>query len=130
MLLIGYKNVATQTLDELELINFGTVYRAKDCATFKGTSVSPILSQKGIYHITAIISYTVTAETDFQLLQDNEAVTGALFTAPAGTGTAVIDYYVLVPCTTLSLGATSIAVQLVGGGATITNAILNITKEA
>lgn len=148
MLLLGTKNVGTQTVLADGTINLGSVYRkyckknACGVATFNRTANDITLQQSGIYHITAVLVGTgeTAGDVTVQLLENGEVVDGAVSTQTITTATTefrtfVIDYYVLVDCDnilgrnstvakTISLTNASDAID-----ATFTSVVVNVTKE-
>lgn len=147
-LLLGTKNVGTQTVLADGQINIGNVYR-RFCKTnrcgvpaFSVTSNGVTLNHSGIYHITAVL--VGTGETaglvSVQLAENGELIAGAISSETITTATTefrtfVIDYYVKVdkdfvlgyPTTdakTISLVNVSDAID-----ATFTSVVLNVTKE-
>ena len=148
MLLIGTKNVGTQTVLADGTINLGSVYRkyckknACGVTTFSRTANDITLQQSGIYHITAVLVGTgeTAGDVTVQLLENGEVVDGAVSTQTITTATTefrtfVIDYYVLVDCEnilgrnstvakTISLTNASDAID-----ATFTSVVVNVTKE-
>lgn len=148
MLLLGTKNVGTQTVLADGTINLGPVYRkyckknACGVTTFSRTANDITLQQSGIYHITAVLVGTGETAGDVivQLLENGEVVDGAVSTQTITTATTefrtfVIDYYVLVDCEnilgrnstvakTISLSNASDAID-----ATFTSVVVNVTKE-
>jgi hypothetical protein len=144
MLLVGYKNVSAQSIEALGLIDFGSVYRkycnknACGMPAFTDTGDTVSLNHKGIYHITAVITYTVptAGAVEFQLLENGIVIPGATTAVTAATDTAytsVLDYYVIVSCVsainTITTGIKSISIQNTGVAVDISNVVLNITKE-
>lgn len=148
MLLLGTKNVGTQTVLADGTINLGSVYRkyckknACGVTTFSRTANDITLQQSGIYHITAVLVGTgeTAGDVTVQLLENGEVVDGAVSTQTITTATTefrtfVIDYYVLVDCDnilgrnstvakTISLTNASDAID-----ATFTSVVVNVTKE-
>jgi hypothetical protein len=145
MLLLGVKNVGTQTVLTDGIISVGSVYRKfckmNECGVtaFSKTSQDVSLNHKGIYHITANLvgSGDVAGVVTVQLLVNGVAVDGAfssetITTADTELRTFTIDYYVKVD-KTCSLGVSStdaqtISLQNTGVDATFTSVILNIDK--
>ena len=148
MLLLGTKNVGTQTVLADGTINLGSVYR-KYCkkntcgvTTFSRTANDITLQQSGIYHITAVLVGTGETAGDVivQLLENGEVVDGAVSTQTITTATTefrtfVIDYYVLVDCDNI-LGRTSTVAKTISLtnasediDATFTSVVVNVTKE-
>ena len=148
MLLIGTKNVGTQTVLADGQINIGNVYRkfckANKCGVpaFAVTSNGITLQHEGIYHITAVLVGTgeTAGDVTIQLLENGEVITGAVSTQTITTATTefrtfVIDYLIKVdkdcvlgyPTTdakTISLVNTSEDID-----ATFTSVVLNVVKE-
>ena len=144
MLLLGTKNFASQALAVDAPINFGNVYRRFDkkgaCGLrafeLNGTAIN--LQHQGIYHITAVITFTAPAAGDvsFQLFENSTAVTGAVVTstvttATTETNTVTLDYYILVDRDfILNTSSTSKVISIVNTGvaSTVTNVVVNIDK--
>ena len=146
MFLIGLKNISTQDLVADGLLNFGSVYRRycrkNECGVpvFTNAATSLDLNHKGIYHVTATITFTapVAGDVTFQLLENGEVVPGALATETITTATTEIktttlDYYILVDNSFIfnkfSTSAKSISIQNTGVASTVSNVVLNVTKE-
>lgn len=144
MLLIGLKNVTTQTLDALETFNLGTVYRKyikKDgcgTATFTNISDAVSLNSKGIYHVTVTVTFDATdaGVATIQLIEDSIAIPGAsaeLTVVAGSTYSATIDYYVIVSCASalngIGTASKTISVQNTGVAIEVSNIVTNITKE-
>jgi hypothetical protein len=147
MLLIGTKNIGTQTVLPDGLINIGSVYR-KFCKknrcgvpAFSRTSNDISLQQSGIYHITATLvgSGDVAGVITVQLFVNGEAVDGAfssetITTADTELRTFVIDYYVLVDkdCILGSESTVAQTISLVNTSdtvtATFTSVVVNVEK--
>lgn len=148
MLLLGTKNIGTQTVLSGGIINLGAVYRKyckkNNCGvtTFSRTSNDISLQQSGIYHVTA--TFVGTGETagdvTIQLLENGVAIDGAVSTQTITTATTeirtfVIDYYILVDCDCV-LGRNSTMAKTISFvnasediDATFTSVIVNVTKE-
>ncbi len=148
MLLIGLKNIGTQTVLADGQINLGSVYRkfckANKCGVpaFSVTSNGITFNHEGIYHITAVLVGTgeTAGDVTVQLFENGELVTGAVSTQTITTATTefrtfVIDYYVKVDrdcvlgydttgAKTISLVNTSEDID-----ATFTSVVVNATKE-
>jgi hypothetical protein len=148
MLLVGLKNIGTQTVLATGQVNLGNVYRRfckpNKCGVpaFSVTSNGVTLNHQGIYHITATL--VGTGETaglvSVQLAENGELLTGAISSETITTATTefrtfVIDYYIKVdkdcilgyPTTeakTISLVNVSDDID-----ATFTSVVINITKE-
>lgn len=147
MLLIGTKNIGTQTVLPDGVVNIGSVYR-KFCkkntcgvTTFNRTANDISLQQEGVYHITATLvgSGDVAGVITVQLYVNGEPISGAfssetITTADTELRTFVIDYYVLVDkdcilgrestlAQTISLVNTSDTVT-----ATFTSVVVNVEK--
>lgn len=145
MLLLGVKNVSTQTVLTDGIINLGSVYRRyckkNSCGigAFSRTSQDVTLNHSGIYHITATLvgSGDVAGVVTVQLLENGEPIAGAfssetITTATTELRTFVVDYYVLVDKDSV-LGSTStiaktISLTNTGVDATFTSVVLNIDK--
>lgn len=146
MLLLGTKNIGTQTVLADGIVNIGSVYR-KYCkknrcgvAAFNRTSQDVSLQHEGIYHVTAtfVVSAPAAGDVTVQLLENGEVIDGAFATETITTATTefrtmVIDYYILVDKDCL-LGQTAttaktISFQNTGVDATFTSVIVNVTKE-
>ena len=148
MLLIGLKNIGTQTVLADGQINLGSVYRkfckANKCGVpaFSVTSNGITFNHEGIYHITAVLVGTgeTAGDVTVQLFENGELVTGAVSTETITTATTefrtfVIDYYVKVDrdiilgynttgAKTISFVNTSEDID-----ATFTSVVVNATKE-
>ncbi len=148
MLLIGLKNIGTQTVLADGQVNLGSVYRrfckANRCGVpaFSVTSNGITFNHEGIYHITAVLVGTgeTAGDVTVQLFENGELVTGAVSTETITTATTefrtfVIDYYVKVDrdiilgynttgAKTISLVNTSEDID-----ATFTSVVVNATKE-
>lgn len=144
MLILGTRNTATQALAVGDSINFGEVYRRYDkrgscgCRTFELNGTSIALQSSGIYHVTAVITFTAPAAGDvtFQLNNNGVAIPGAVTTETVTTATTEIntttlDFYVLTDrnyiLNTLST-LTSISITNTGVASTVTNVVVNIDK--
>lgn len=148
MLLIGTKNVGTQTVLADGTINIGSTYRkfckANRCGipAFSVTANGITLNHEGIYHITA--TFVGTGETaglvSIQLAENGELLTGAISSETITTATTefrtfVIDYYIKVDkdCVlgyTTTNGKTISFVNVSEDiDATFTSVIVNVTKE-
>ena len=146
MLLLGTKNVGTQTVLADGIINLGSVYR-KYCkrnscgvTTFSRTAQDITLNQSGIYHVTATLvgSGTAAGVVTVQLFENGEEVEGAfssqtITTATTELRTFVIDYYILVDrdCVLGREATLAKTISLVNTGiaANFTSVIVNVTKE-
>ena len=144
-LLLGMRDITSQTVPALGTIGVGSVYRRyckkNSCGakTFDNTSTTITLQHQGIYHVTATLVGTATAAgvVTVQLLENGVAIPGALFsetitTADTELRTFVIDVYILVDDACL-LGrnttlAKSISLQNTGVEATFTAVTLNVEK--
>ena len=147
MLLLGTKNIGTQTVLADGLVNIGSVYR-KFCKrnrcgvpAFSVTANGVTLNTEGIYHITATFvgSGSVAGVLSVQLFLNGIAVDGAISsqtitTADTEVRTWVVDYYAKVD-TDCVLGVTSTDAQTVsfantsdGIDATFTSVVVNIDK--
>lgn len=142
MLLLGVKNVATQTVGAGALVNLGSVYRRyckNNAFSFTGNSVS--LNHVGIYKltVTAVVSAPAAGDVTLQLFENGISVPGAFATETITTAdtefrTLVIDYYFKID-STCALGCSSVdikAITLVNTGdadITVSNVVLNTNKE-
>lgn len=147
MLLLGTKNIGTQTVLPDGVINIGSVYR-KFCKknrcgvpAFSRTANDISLQHSGIYHITATLvgSGDVAGDITVQLYVNGVAVDGAFSTQTITTPdtelrTFVIDYYVLVDRDCILGNESTLAqtVSLVNTSATVTatftSVVLNVEK--
>lgn len=148
MLLIGTKNVGTQTVLADGVINIGSVYRrffkTNRCGvpTFSETSNGITLNHAGIYHVTATL--VGTGETaglvSIQLAENGELIAGAISSETITTTTTefrtfVIDYYIKVDRDCVlgysTTGAKTISLVNVSEDidTTFTSVVLNVTKE-
>lgn len=148
MLLIGTKNIGTQTVLADGLVNIGSTYR-KFCKrnrcgvpAFAVTANGVTLNTEGIYHITAVFvgSGSAAGALSVQLALNGVLVDGAVSTQTITTAdteirTWIIDYYAKVD-TDCVLGVTSTDAQTVSFvntseaiDATFTSVVVNITKE-
>ena len=144
MLLLGTINSVDQDLPVDGLINFGTVYRRydkkRDCGNraFEVNGTSILLQHSGIYHVTAVITFTAPAAGDvtFQLAENgfaipNAAVTETVTTADTQSITTTLDFYVLVDsnCILNSVNTLkNISIINTGVASTVTNVVVNIDK--
>ena len=140
MLILGTKNIGTQTVLTDGIINLGSTYRrfCKNNA-FARTSNDISLQATGVYHITATLvgSGDVAGVVTVQLAINGELVDGAfssetITTADTELRTFVIDYYALVDKSCV-LGSTAVNTQTVslvntGVDATFTSVIVNVDK--
>ena len=147
MLLLGTKNIGTQTVLADGIINLGSVYRKyckkNSCGipTFGATTSAVSLQQEGFYHITATLvgSGDVACVVTVQLAVNGTLVDGAfssetITTADTELRTFVIDYYVLVDKDCIlgreSTIAQSISLVNTGVDATFSSVIVNVDKVA
>ena len=148
MLLIGIKNIGTQTVLSDGIVNIGSTYRRfckrNHCGfpAFAVTTNGATLNTEGIYHITATFvgSGSAAGDVSIQLALNGTLVDGAISTQTITTAdteirTWVIDYYAKVD-TDCVLGVTSTDAQTVSFvntsdtiDATFTSVVVNITKE-
>ena len=147
MLLIGTKNIGTQTVLADGVVNLGFTYR-KFCKrnrygtpTFGVTANGVTLNTEGIYHITAVFVGSGSAAGDLTValalngvLVDGAVSTQTITTADTEIRTWVIDYYAKVD-TDCVLGVTSTDAQTVSFvntsdaiDATFTSVVVNIDK--
>ena len=146
MLLLGTKNVGTQTVLAGGIVDIGSVYRkyckknACGVAAFSRTANDISLQHSGIYHLTATLvgSGDVAGDVTVQLYVNGTAVPGAFTTQTITTAdtelrTFVIDYYILVDkdCVLGNESTLAQTISLVNTGvdATFTSVILNVSKE-
>lgn len=145
MLLLGTKNIGTQTVLADGVVNLGSVYRRycrkNNCgvAAFTRTAQDVTLNHSGIYHITvtAVGSGAAAGVVTIQLYENGQAIDGAfssqtITTADTELRTFVIDYYILVDKTVV-LGAESplaktISVVNTGVDATFSSVVMNVDK--
>ena len=146
MLLLGTKNISSQTVLTDGIINLGANYR-KYCkknycgvTTFSRTDNSVSLQHPGIYHITATLvgSGDVAGDVTVQLLENGVIVPGAFSTQSITTPTTelrtfVVDYYVVVDDNCIlgnrAVETKTITLQNTGVDATFTSVVFNVTKE-
>lgn len=145
MLLIGVKNVGTQTVLTDGIVNIGSVYRkyckknACGVTAFSRTANDISLQHSGIYHLTAtfVASAPTAGTVTVQLLVNGEPVDGAfasetITTATTELRTMVIDYYVLVDkdcvLNTESTAIQTISFENTGDDATFTSVVVNVDK--
>ncbi len=147
MLLIGTKNIGTQTVLADGVVNIGSTYRKfckrNRCGTpaFGVTANGVTLNTEGIYHIAAVFvgSGSASGALSVQLALNGVLVDGAVSTQTITTAdteirTWVIDYYAKVD-TDCVLGVTSTDAQTVSFvntsdaiDATFTSVVVNIDK--
>lgn len=147
-LLIGTKNVGTQTVLADGTVNIGSVYRkfckANKCGIpcFSVTSNGITINHEGIYKVTAVLVGTgaTAGDVTVQLLENGEVLTGAVSTQTITTATTeirtfFIDYLIKVDkdcvlgysttdAKTLSLVNASEDID-----ATFTSVVFNVVKE-
>lgn len=144
MLLLGTRNTATQTLAEGDLLDFGTIYRRYDkkgsCGyrAFESNGDAISLQHQGIYHLTALITFTgdVAGDAIFQLNENGIAIPGAtatetITTATTEITTAIIDFYILVDSNCILNAVNTlknITITNEGIATTITDFVVNIDK--
>ena len=145
MLLIGVKNVGTQTVLTDGIVNIGSVYRRyckkNSCGitAFSRTANDISLNHSGIYHLTAtfVVSAPAAGTVTVQLLVNGQPIDGAfasetITTATTELRTMVIDYYVLVDkdcvLNTESTVAQTISFENTGDDATFTSVVVNVDK--
>ena len=147
MLLIGTKNVGTQTVLADGVVNIGSVYR-KFCKknrcgvpAFATTANGITLQHEGIYHITATFvgSGSAAGVVTIQLALNGVLVDGVvssqtITTADTEVRTFVIDYYAKVDSGCV-LGVTSTDAQTISFvnvsdaiDATFTSVVVNVDK--
>ena len=145
MLLLGTKNVGSQTVLTGGTVNIGNVYRQfcrrtrAGLPTFSTTSTGVTLNGQGIYKVTATVTGSGTAAgvLTVQLNENGTAIPGALAsttitTANTEVRTLTLDYFVKVD-EACNLGVWSVAAKTLtltntGVGATFTNVVFNIEK--
>ena len=145
MLLLGVKNIGTQTVLTDGIVNIGSVYRkyckknACGVTAFSRTANDISLQHSGIYHLTAtfVASAPAAGTVTVQLVVNGEPVDGAfasetITTATTELRTMVIDYYVLVDkdcvLNTESTIAQTISFENTGDDATFTSVVVNVEK--
>lgn len=145
MLLLGVKNVGTQTVLTDGIVNIGSVYRkyckknACGVTAFSRTANDISLQHSGIYHLTAtfVASAPAAGTVTVQLFVNGVAVDGAfasetITTATTELRTMVIDYYVLVDkdcvLNTESTLAQTVSFVNTGDDATFTSVVVNVDK--
>ena len=145
MLLLGVKNVGTQTVLTDGIVNLGSVYRkyckknACGVPTFARTANDVTLNQSGFYHLTAtfVVSAPAAGTATVQLYVNGEPVDGAfasetITTATTELRTMVIDYYVLVDkdciLNTEATVAQTVSFVNTGDDATFTSVVVNVDK--
>lgn len=142
--LIGVRNFASQTVEANEVINLGSVYR-KYCrrvngvATFSFDGNDINLQQDGIYHITAVVTFSAPAagNVSVSLFENGFAVPGVTATETITTAntefrTITLDYFALVD-TSCVLGCNATvakAISLVNTGieATFSSVVVNVER--
>lgn len=144
-LLLGMRNVTSQSVSALGTINLGSVYRRyckkNNCgvATFSNTSSTITLQQQGIYHVTATLvgAGDSAGVVTIQLLENGVAVPSAFSSETITTPTTelrtfVIDAYVLVDNDCLLGTETTIAktltLQNTGIASTFSAVTFNVEK--
>ncbi len=147
MLLIGIRNIGTQTVLADGIVNLGNVYRRyckkNRCGVpaFSTTGNGVALQHEGIYHVTATFVGSASAAGDvtIQLALNGVLVDGALSTETITTAdteirTWVIDYYVKVDsCCVLGIESTGVqTISFVNVSedidATFTSVTVNVEK--
>ena len=147
MLLLGSKNIATQTVLPDGVIALGSTYRrycrknACGVTAFSRTATDISLQHEGIYHLTATLvgSGDVAGDITVQLVVNGEVVDGAFSTETITTPTTelrtfVLDYYLLVDkeCILGSPSTTAQTISLINTSdtvtATFTSVIVNVEK--
>jgi hypothetical protein len=144
-LLLGLRNLTTQTVLTNGTISFGNVYRRYckknrcNVPTFSNTSTSVTLQQQGIYHVTATLvgSGTTAGIVSIQLLENGvevpSAFTSETITTPnTELRTFVIDTYILVDDACLLGNSTTLFKNLsllnTGIDATFESVVFNVEK--
>jgi hypothetical protein len=146
MLLLGTKNTSSQDVLTGGLVNLGQTYRRYDkkgsCGfrAFDFSSNGISLQHIGIYHVTAVITFTGTVAGDFtfQLVEDGTPILGAIATETITTPTTefrtvTLDYYVLVDnqCLLGKKTVPSESISIINASeetATVTNIVVNVEK--
>lgn len=147
-LLLGLKNVGTQTVLATGQINLGNVYRkyckANRCGipAFNITSNGVTLNHEGIYHIKATLVGTgeTAGDVSVQLAENGELIAGAISSETITTATTefrtfVIDYLIKVDRDCVlgvpSTEAKTLSLVNVSDGidATFTSVVFNVVKE-
>ena len=150
MLLLGTKNIGTQTVLPDGVVNIGSVYRKyckKDSCgvtAFSRTANDITLQHEGIYHLTATLvgSGDVAGVITLQLYANGQAVDGAISsqtitTADTELRTFVLDYYFLVDKDCIlgresTIGQTisivNVAEETTPVTATFTSVVVNVEK--
>ena len=144
-LLLGVRNITTQSVPALGTINIGSVYRRyckkNNCGirTFDVTSTSVTMQHPGIYHVTvtAVGSGDAAGVVTISLLENGTLIPGAfssetITTADTELRTFVIDAYVLVDDAVIlgnnSAVAETLTLQNTGTAATFTSVTINLEK--
>lgn len=145
MLLIGTKNVGSQTVLANGTIGIGSVYRryckrtAQGLPTFADSSTGITLNGQGIYKVTATFVGAGTAAGDLtiQMYDNGDAISGATATETITTAnteqrTLVIDYFVKVDSSCVlgnwSVSPKTISFRNTGVAATFNNVVVDIVK--
>ena len=147
MILLGTKNIGTQTILADGIINIGSVYRKyckkNSCGVpaFSRTANDISLQHSGIYHITAVFvgSADAAGVATIQLAINGDIVDGAvssqtITTADTEVRTWVIDYYALVDKDCILGTASTIAESISFVNAsetaalTLTSVVVNVDK--
>lgn len=144
-LVIGLKNVSSQSIDVDGTITLGNVYRRYDkknsCGfrTFEVTSTGVTLQHQGLYHVTATLvgSGATAGVITVQVLENGDVVDGVfssetITTPDTELRTFVIDYYVLIDSECIlgqrSTIAKNISLQNTGVESTFTSVVFNVEK--
>lgn len=144
-LLLGMRNVTSQSVSALGGISLGSVYRRyckkNNCgmSTFANTTTTITLQQQGIYHVTATLvgSGASAGVVTVQLLENGVAVPSAFSSETITTPTTelrtfVIDTYILVDNDCLLGSETTLAktlsLQNTGIASTFTAVTFNVEK--
>lgn len=145
MLLLGTRNSSTQDLAVGDTLDLGQVYRryckknACGIKAFDFNDDAIALQHSGIYHLTAVITFTAPAAgvVTFQLTENGTPIVGAIAsetitTATTEVRTTTIDYYILVDSTCVlnqpTVVAENISITNTGVASTVTNVIVNVDK--
>lgn len=145
MLLVGTRNVGTQTVLTDGIINVGTVYRryckptCNGLPTFVNNGNSLTLNGQGIYHVTAkfVGAGTETGALTVQAVENGAEILGefaseAITVADTQLRSVYLDFYVLVDKTCVLNNRTTLAKTIsfsnAGVGATFTSVTVNVDK--
>lgn len=127
-------NTTTQTIAANGFLSFATNDVLTGCAITHALNTPNVSLLKGLYIVSVEADVQATAAGDIaiQLLQDGAAINGAKATVTAVTGTT---YHLAIPMTNVVVAQACpmvkslLQIQLTAAG-TVSNAILNVTKQA